>query len=101
MSWEDNVFDQADEPLDVEWFVEYWRIMKCDTGCRDQGYRLESRSFDHLCKGATEEEAMEKFNHYVEQRRLSGEHPNIKGLTLFLTKVVAVAPITDRTGKAV
>ena len=100
MSWEDNVFEHADDPLTVSWFIEYWRITKCNVGCRGN-YRLESRSFDHLAEGATEEEAQALFNKYVEQKRLSGEHSRMKGLTLFLTKVVAIAPIIDREGKAV
>ena len=100
MSWEDNVFDHADDPLEVEWFIEYWRVVKCETGCYGN-YRLESRSFDHLIKGATEAEAVAKFEKYVEQKRATGVVPDIKGMTLFLTKVVRVVPITDITGKAV
>ncbi len=98
MSWDNNEFDHADDPLKVGWFIEYWRILKCDAGCHGD-YLLESRSFDHVSKEATREEALEKFHHYVEQKKRSGEMANIKGLTLFLTRVEEVVLISDRTGK--
>ncbi len=94
--WDNNNFPKADDPNDVGWMISYWRITPC-SGCK-QGYNLESRQFDHLEASATEAEAIIKFNEYVVAKKASGKAVNIKGLTLFLTKVVRVEKISDNKG---
>lgn len=95
--WDDNDFTLADDPLDVGWMISYWRITKCDTGCQD-GYRTESRQFDHLGVSATRADAIELWRKYVKQKRRTGQSASLKGLTIFLTKVVKVGVISDETG---
>lgn len=96
--WEDNDFPLADDPLDVGWMITSWRIIKCDTGCQD-GYRTESRQFDHLGISATRSEAVAKWREYVKQKRRSGKQDSIKGRVVFLTKIVKVGIISDNTGE--
>lgn len=99
MGWKDNIFVDAADPNDVGWLISYWRIVPCKS-CKSN-YRLESRQFDHLIKAATREEALEKFNKYVTQKKLSGKQNSIKGLTLFLSKVDTVARISSNTGEII
>jgi hypothetical protein len=95
--WDDNDFTDADDPLDVGWMISYWRIVPCDTGCKD-GYSLQSRQFDHLPLTATRAEAIAEWRRYLRQKRRTGQHASIKGLTVFLTKVVKVGVVSDETG---
>lgn len=97
MGWEDSDFPHADDPQNVGWLISYWRITPCSSGCVED-YQLESRQFDHLVKAATPEQALEKFSKYVDQKRASGHIPDIKGLTLFLSRVEQVVVISDLTG---
>ncbi len=100
MTWDNNQFPLADDPKRVGWLISYWRVVPCESGCAGN-YRLESRQFDHLVKAATREEALTRFNEYVENRRASGKSPSIKGLTLFLSRVDTIAVISDNTGEIV
>ena len=95
--WDDNDFPKADDPEDVGWMISYWRVTKCDTGCQD-GYRLESRQFDHLELSATRAEAVAKWKFYLQQKRASGQADSIKGLTIFLSKIIKVGIVSDDTG---
>ncbi len=95
--WDDNDFPKADNPQDVGWFVSYWRIEKCHTGCQD-GYTLRSTQFDHLPLSATKGEAIALFNKYVIQKRAGGDRTGIKGLVLFLSKIEMVSEILDHSG---
>jgi len=97
MSWKDSDFPRADNPEDVGWLISYWRITPCSEGCEGD-YQLESRQFDHLVRAATPKQARAKFKLYVKQKRRSGEMPDIKGLTLFLSRVEEIAVISDNTG---
>ena len=99
MGWEDNIFPTADDPDDVGWLISYWRIRPCSSCNFD--YQLESRQFAHLVKAATRKEALAKFAEYVAQKKRSGKMKNIKGLTLFLSKVDTVERISDETGEIV
>ena len=96
MTWTDNNFPDVEDPNDVGWMISYWRITPC-SGCK-QSYNLESRQFDHLGVSATQGEAIAKLNLYVAQKRASGKIHDLKGLTLFLTKVVLVRKISDNKG---
>ncbi len=100
MSWNDSTFPKADDPNDVGWLITYWRIVPC-SGCKEDDYMLQSRQFDHLVKAATRVQALEKFDEYVTQKRLSGKISDLKGLTLFLSKVDTVAVILDHTGEII
>ncbi len=111
MSWNDNTFPDADDPLKVGWMIMYWRIVKrdCPGGCDpEHDYRLESRQFEHLDGVATQEEADAEFQRWVDQKRESekamvaeGRPGLIKGRTYFLCKVQACVQITDNTGAIV
>ncbi len=94
--WDDNDFD-ADDPVNVGWMISYWRITPCASGCKD-GYKLESRQFDHLPISASKAEAIEKWEEYVIQKRRTGETSDLKGLTIFLTQVIKVGIVSDNTG---
>ena len=100
MSWDDSTFPMADKAEEVEWMIMYWRTVPCTTGCKGD-YQLESRQFDHLVKGATREEALERFNSYVENRRKAGKMINRKNHVLFLCRVDSMARISDVTGEIV
>ena len=101
-NFKDGNFPLADNPNDVGWFITYWRTTPCYSGCHPEtDYKLESRQFQHLVKAATREEALAEFNHYVEQKKLSGEIPSIKGLTLFLSKIDTMVQISDNNGKMI
>ena len=104
MSWENNQFDEpgnvADDPGEVAWLISYWRTVPCVSGCHGD-YQLQSRQFDHVVHGATREEALAKFQVYVENRREAGELPGIKNLTLFLSRVDTMVRISDSTGKLI
>ena len=107
--WSTDEFPDADDPNDVGWLIGYWRIVPCyDAGTRrgtvdraNEDYFLESRQFAHLIKAATKREAVAKFNEYVEQKKASGKQKDIKGLTLFLSRVEVMTVISDRTGEIV
>lgn len=94
--WDNNNFPKAENPDNVGWMIMYWRITPC-SGCK-QSYNLESRQFDHLGITATKAEAIIKFNKYVADKKASGKAVSLKGLTLFLTKVVMVKKILDNKG---
>lgn len=99
MSWDDNEFPDADDPMDVGWFISYWRTVPCSSCNAD--YRLESRQFDHLVKAASRDQALAKFQTFVDQKTRSGKSGSIKGLTLFLSRVEAVVRILDNTGEVI
>ncbi len=100
MTWDDNTFPNADDSADVGWLISYWRTVPCESGCHGD-YKLESRQFDHLVRAATREEAVAKFQTYVDQKRESGGGRGIKGLTLFLSKVELAVQILDDTGEVI
>jgi len=95
--WDDNDFADADDPLDVGWMISYWRVIPCSSGCKD-GYSLQSRQFDHLPLSATRADAIALWRTYVRQKRRSGQSSALKGLTIFLSKIVKVGVISDDTG---
>ena len=97
MSWEDNDFSDADKAEDVLWMIMYWRTVPCHSGCKGN-YQMESRQFDHLVKAATREEALERFQSYVANRRESGFTLASKNHCLFLCKVDTMVRISDETG---
>lgn len=101
-AWEESKFPKADDPKDVGWLISYWRITPCYSECKPgEGYRLQSRQFDHLVKAATREEALAKFNKYVENRREAGQISGIKGQTLFLSRVDTIATISNNKGEII
>ena len=97
MSWEDNTFEKADDPLTAGWMIMYWRIVPCYSGC-EGNYQMESRQFDHLSTSATYEEAKAKLDFYVAQKIEGGKADSIKGLHLFLCEVKDVVQISDNAG---
>jgi len=99
MTWKDNTFSRADNPKEVQWLISYWRVVPC-TSCKGD-YRLESRQFDHLLKAASRQEALAKFQMYVDQKRSSGKVAGRKGYTLFLSKVDTMVEICDNTGEII
>ncbi len=96
MTWGNDTFPKADDPLDVGWLISYWRIVKC-TSCTGN-YSLESRQFDHLPLASTRAEAIAKWREYLVQKRASGKLKSIKGLTVFLSKVTKVGVVSDFAG---
>jgi len=102
VGWKGNTFPKANDPAEVGWLISYWRIVPCYSDCKpEEDYVLQSRQFDHLLKAATRDEALAKFNAYVADKKASGKCPDIKGLTLFLSKVDTVAVISDNAGEIV
>jgi hypothetical protein len=96
MGWNNDTFPKADDPLDVGWMISYWRVVPCES-CTGN-YSLQSAQFDHLPLAATRAEAIAKWRHYLRQKRRSGQADSIKGLTIFLTKVVKVGVVSDFSG---
>ena len=99
MSWEDNDFPDADDGNNVEYMLVTWRTVECYSKCGGN-YFLDSRQFEHLPKGATEEEARERLAFY-EKMHLENSKGARKNHSIFLCKVVDVAQITDKTGKVI
>jgi len=101
MSWENNQFNEpgnvADDPGNVAWLISYWRTVPCSSGCRGN-YQLQSRQFDHVVHGATREEALAKFQTYVDNQREGGFNAGLKNVTLFLSKIDTAVRISDHTG---
>jgi hypothetical protein len=100
MTWEDNTFPDADKAEEVEWVIFYWRVTRCEGGCRGN-YQLESRQFDHLVKATSREEALKRFQVYVDNKREAGKNSDVKNLVLFLARVDTMVRISDEAGDMV